>query len=1036
MLKIRQFLTTVIIVALSAAFCPDASAQVSDVKGTVSDSSGEPLIGASILVKGTTTGVITDMDGKYSISAPSNATLVFSYIGCKDSEEAIAGRAVINVTLADDTNLLEEVVVVGYDTQKKVNLTGAVSSLGSETLTNKPIVQASTALQGMMPGVTVTTRGGAPGDDAANIRIRGIGTFGESSAAPLVLIDGVEGDINSVDASQIDQISVLKDAASSAIYGSRAANGVILVTTKRGTSDRASVSYHGYFGWQTPTAIPDLVDATGYMTLSREATENDGGTSIYTDEYIANYIRNNYLDCDNYPITNWQEEVLQGNGFTHNHNITLNASSEKIKNVTSFGYLKQNGIIKNTDFTRYNLRNNMDIQLAKKLQFRLDLSGSYGLRNAIPSQSSVFMFMNARDPLMRSRWSDGSFAPFTGGSVNILPYLDGQGGNTKVHKIGLNAAASLVYKPFEWWTLEGKVAPRFVQNHTHAFVGLIDYHSDPYGTISSIHNEQYNSLTETENRYYYGNYTFTTSFQHKFNRGSYAKLLLGASNESMNQRQFQGYRQQFDYPEYEVLSAGMANETQKTEGHQYRWRLMSFFGRLNYNFKERYLFEANVRFDGSSRFADGKRWGIFPSFSAAWRVTEEPWMQNMKNTLTQLKIRASWGELGNQNIGSDYYPTIQSLTISNISANTTNGDILYPILATNTLANEDITWETSKMFDAGIDLALWNKLSLTADFYHKTTDGILLQLDIPSSIGLGAPFQNAGRVRNIGWELGIGYHDTKGDFNWSVDANLSDVHNTILDMKGTTGGSGAIRNQEGSSVNSIYGYKCLGIARTQEDADWVNDHQIQFGKKITAGDLVYEDIAGATDENGNEIPDGKVDEKDKQIIGSAIPRLTYGANLSFGWKGLQLSVQLQGVGKADAYISSYYTQPCTQGGTFRTEHLDRWTPQTPEGYFPRLSWSGTNNTQTSTFWMGDASYFRIKNVQISYSLPKKWMHKIKLHDITFFANGTNLLTLTPYYQGYDPENCFTNSGDGVTTGAVANNYPLVSTYTFGVDIKF
>lgn len=1002
------------------------------IRGTVSDSDNYPLPGAAVTIPGTTKGVTTDIDGKFSINAAEGQTLEVSFIGYRTKSFTVTKAEVYDITLEIDANILEDAVVVGYDVQKKVNLTGSVASLNSETLTNKPIVQASTALQGMMPGVTVTTRGGAPGDDGASIRIRGIGTFGNSSAAPLVLIDGVEGDINAVDASQIDQISVLKDAASSAIYGSRAANGVILVTTKRASKDRSSVSYRGYFGWQTPTALPDLVNAEEYMMLSREATENDGGTSLYTDDYIANYRMNNYLDPDNYPIVNWQEEVLQGNGFTHNHNLTLNASSDKVRSVTSFGYLSQNGIIKSTDYTRYNLRNNMDVEIAKKLHMRLDISGSYGLRNYIPSQSSIFMFMNARDPLMRAKWSDGHFAPFTGGSVNILPYLEGEGGHTKYTRINLNLAATLTYKPFDWWTIEGTVAPRYVQNHSHAFSGQVTYYADPYGTVSSTTNVEYNSLEESQNQYYYGNYTVTSSFQKKFGTDHFAKLLLGASNESMDNLYFYGYRQEFDYPEYEVLSAGIANETQQTKGTHDRWRLISYFGRINYNYKERYLLEGNVRFDGSSRFAKGHRWGIFPSVSAAWRVTEEPWMMNVKNTLTELKIRASYGQLGNQSIGSDYYPTIQSLVISNISAN----NIIHPILATNTLANEAITWETSTMYDLGVDAALWNKLTFTGDFYYKTTDGILLQLDIPSSIGLGAPYQNAGSVLNIGWEAGLGYHDTMGDWNWGVDLNLSDVYNTITDMKGTTGGSGVIRNQEGSSVNALYGYKCLGIATTQEDADWVNDNQMQFGSKITAGDLVYEDVAGAFDSDGNPIPDGKIDADDKQIIGSAVPRWTYGATLTGGWKGLNLSVQLQGVGKADTYISSYYTQPCTQGGTFRKEHLDRWTPSTPEARFPRMSWTNTNNTQTSTFWMGDASYFRIKNVQLSYNLPKRWVKAVGVRGVTLFANATNLLTISNYYQGYDPENCFTSSGDGVTTGAVANNYPLVKTYTFGVDIKF
>ena len=1013
----RASLTLIAFLSCSAAFAQTA------VKGRVVDADNAPLPFASVIVSGTSTGTMTDDNGYFSIPASKGQTLEISFIGFATSNVQVGASADLGViTLEADSKFLEEVVVVGYDTQKKVNLTGSVSSMSSDALENRPIIQASTALQGMMPGVTVTTRGGAPGDDAANIRIRGLGTFGTSSAAPLVLIDGIEGDMNTVDASQIDKISVLKDAASSAIYGSRAANGVILITTKRAGKERSSVSYRGYVGWQTPTDLPALVNAREYMILSREASENDGATSIYTDEYIENYMVNNYLDPDNYPITNWQKEVLQGNGLMHGHNLTINASSGNIRNVTTFGYLKQNGIIKNTDYSRYSLRNNMDVELNKKLSFRLDIAGNFGQRNYIPSQSAIFMFMNARDPLMLARWSDGNYAPFTGGSTNILPYLDGDGGFTKVNSLNLTGSASLTYKPFDWWTIEGKFSPRLVLRRTIAFQDIVTYYSDPYGTESTVHNVSYNELNETVNSYYYGNYQATTSFQKKFGSGHYAKLLLGTSYETMDNRNVSGHRQNFDYPQYPVLSAGRADETMSTDGTRYQWALLSYFGRVNYNYKERYLLEANIRFDGSSRFAKGHRWGIFPSVSAAWRISEENWMKNAKNILTEMKIRASYGQLGNQSIGSDYYPTIQALTISNISAN----GILYPILATNTLANQDITWETSTMYDIGIDAAFLNKISLTADAYYKTTDGILLKLTIPDSIGLGEPYQNAGVVRNIGWELGIGYHDVFGDWSWGIDANVSDVYNKIIDMKGTTGGSGVIRNQEGSSINSLYGLKCIGMARTQEDADWINENCPQYGAKTMPGDLVYEDY----DNNGI------IDDNDRQIIGSAIPRYTYGATLSAGWKGIGLSVQLQGVGKANTYVNSYYTQPCQQGGTFRKEHLDRWTPETPDGKFPRMSWANVNNTKTSSFWMADASYLRIKNVQLSYTLPSKILKKARISNVTFFANATNLLTFTNYYQGYDPENTFTNSGDGVTTGAVANNYPLVKSYTFGIDIKF
>ena len=1023
------------------------SRQESDglVRGKVMDPDGLPLPGASVFVEGTSTGTVTDNAGNFAIAAKEGNTLIISFLGFRDSRLRVGRQSNgYIVELETDAEFLDDVVVVGYGTQKKVNLTGAVGAISSEVLDNKPIVQASTALQGAIPGVTVTTNGGGPGADTGNIRIRGIGTFGESSAAPLVLIDGIEGSMNAVDASQIDKISVLKDAASSAIYGSRAANGVILITTKRADKGKSSVSYRGYVGWQTPTTTPDTVGPVDYMILNREATENDGNTSIYTDEYIANYLKNNYLDPDSFPIVNWREHVLNGNGLTHNHSLSLSATSGKMRSLTTFGYLDQNGIVKSADYKRYNFRNNMNVDINDYVSFRFDLSGSFGRRHYSPYQSSFFGFMNARDPLFLAEWSNGTYAPFTGGTVNPLPMMDqGLGGQVTADAYRLSGAAALTWKPLEWLTLEGTVAPRIALSYTSNFTDLVTYYSDAYGTVSPIKNREYNSLRESHSNTVYGNYLFTAKAHKKFADAHEVQLLAGASYEDMDNRTLEAYRRDFAYPEYHTINAGADNELKENAGARYQWALASFFGRLNYNFKERYLFEANIRFDGSSRFAKGHQWGIFPSASAAWRISEESWMKGMKKTVNELKLRASYGQLGNQNIGSDYYPTVQSLTISSISA----AGIIYPIVGLNSLANEEITWETSEMFDLGMDAALLGKFDITADWYYKNTYGILMQLDIPSSIGLSAPYQNAGTVRNVGWELGIGYHDSKGDWNWGVDANLSDVVNTITDMKGTADGS-LLRNEEGYAVRSIYALKCIGMARTQEEADVVNATCPQYGMETKPGDLIYEDVAGdfQVDENGefvldakgNKIPapDGKIDDQDRQIIGCTIPRWTYGAVFSLGWKGFSLSAQLQGVGKLNAYLDGYYTQPCVQGGTFRVEHLDRWTLETPDGKYPRLSYASELNKKNSSFWMADASYCRLKNVQLSYTLPRKALKRIGVSKLTLFANATNLFTLTNYWQGYDPENMFTTSGDGVQAGATATNYPLVSTYTFGVDIKF
>ena len=637
------------------------------VTGRVLDPEGEPLPGASVFIKGTNTGTVTDNSGNFTIPAREGDVLVASFLGFSDQEFTVGKKSQYTVNLQTDSEFLDDVVVVGYGTQKKVNLTGAVGAISSDVLDNKPITQASTALQGSIPGVTVTTNGGGPGADTGNIRIRGIGTFGGSSAAPLVLIDGIEGSINSVDATQIDKISVLKDAASSAIYGSRAANGVILITTKRAEKGKSSVSYRGYVGWQTPTTTPDTVGPIDYMILNREATENDGGTSIYTDEYISNYLKNNWLDPDNYPIVNWKQHALNGSGLMHQHNLSLSATSGKIRTLTSLGFLDQRGIVKSADFKRYNFRNNMNLEINDKVGMRFDLSGSYGLRHYHPNQSGFFNMMNARDPLFLAEWSNGTYAPFTGGTVNPLPMMDlGVGGQVTSETFRLAGALALSYKPWKWLTLEGTLAPRITQSETHTFHDLVTYYSDAYGTVSPIKNREYNSLRESISRTIYGNYLFTAKAHHNFARAHDVTLLAGASYEDMDNRTLGAYRRDFQYPQYHTINAGADNELKENSGAEYQWALASFFGRLNYNYKERYLFEANIRFDGSSRFAKGHRWGIFPSASAACRITEEPWMQGIRNNVNELKIRASYGQLGNQNLGDDYYPTIQRLTISTI----------------------------------------------------------------------------------------------------------------------------------------------------------------------------------------------------------------------------------------------------------------------------------------------------------------------------------------------------------------------------------
>jgi TonB-linked SusC/RagA family outer membrane protein len=508
------------------------------------------------------------------------------------------------------------------------------------------------------------------------------------------------------------------------------------------------------------------------------------------------------------------------------------------------------------------------------------------------------------------------------------------------------------------------------------------------------------------------------------------KGLLGVERSTYETNYLSAYREGFNFPDYDQINAGELLNMQNA-GYTYDWAIQSYFGRVNYAYHNKYLLEANLRIDGSSRFIQSHRWGYFPSVSGAWRVSQENFFKGISSVVDMFKIRASWGKLGNQNLAgsgaASYYPFSQNLATGSVSM---NGNI-YPIATLNTLANPDITWEKTTGIDFGFDATLFNSLNITADWYLKHTSDILMTLDISPTIGLNAPYQNAGKVRNMGWELSINYNHRWGDWAVSATANLSDVYNKITDMRGKTSTSGVLRNQEGSPIASLYALKSLGYIQTQEQADWVNANCPQFGTTVYPGDLRYEDVNG----------DGVITDSDKTIIGSTIPRYTFSFDASVSWKGLKLSAMLQGVGKVDGYLNYYYVMPNNQGGTFHSWDLDYWTPENTDAQTPRLS-SSVNNWKDSSFWKRSASYMRLKNIQIGYDLPRVWLKRLGVQSLYIYLNGENLFTATKFWKGYDPEvNYGGASGseyDMVSVGgaSAASNYPQVKNYTVGLNLKF
>jgi TonB-linked SusC/RagA family outer membrane protein len=1008
------------LIILSSGDRANPGQQSKAISGKVTDSNGIPLPGVSVVIKGTIQGTITGGDGNFSLTnVPEDETLVFSFVGMKTQEISVAGKNSINVTMQEKTIGLDEVVAVGYGVQKKVNLTGSVSSIGAQRLERRPILSTSATLQGIAPGVTVTTQSGSPGGDGGQIRIRGINSFGGSDCSPLILVDGIAiGSLDMVDANLIESISVLKDAASAAIYGSRAANGVILVTTKRASNDKFSVNYRGYIGKQEATDIPKVTDGETFMNVFNVANMNDNGYNLYSDAEIAEFKEKYEADPSNY---DWQNAILSGSGFTHNHFISLMANSDKIHVMPSFSYSSQDGIIDNTGFKRYVFRNNMDIKPNDKLSIKVDLSFSNSDRLQIANESDVWNYlgrMPTNIPIRRNGlWSEGWV------KINPVALIE-DGGNKKTNNLEFLGNLSVNLKPVDWLSLTGVIAPRYRTRNVHTFSKSVMTYNDDSSEAGAAYT--YTDLTETAYRYFFGNYQFFANAAKDWKDHSF-KFMVGTSRETYDEKYLMGYRRNYTYDTYEVLTAGADDETKDNNGTNAQWVLVSGFGRFNYGYRDRYLFEANLRYDGSSRFSSDNRWATFPSFSGAWRISEEPFMGKTKDFIDQMKIRASWGKLGNQNIGSTYYPYISQLAVGSISM----GNQIYQLVTLNDMANPDLRWEETQMTGVGIDLNLFNHFTFTGDWYRKNTDGILLTLYTSQLTGLNAPYQNAAKVRNTGWDFGATYDNQWGDFKLGVELNFSDVKNVIADMRGQTSGT-LLRQQEGYSINSIYGYISDGLYQSQDEID---AGPTQFGT-LQPGDIKYKDIAGAFDENNNPIADGKITDEDKNIIGSTVPRYTYGMNLNLAWKGIKLNAFFQGVGKVDGYLSSHYVIPCANSSAIKTWQLDYWTKENTDAAFPRPSITSTNNTQNSDYWIKSAAYMRLKNLQLGYELPKNLIKNFGISNLYIYVNAQNLLTITDFWNGYDPEiNYDAGATDGVSLGSGAY-YPQVKVYSFGVDLKF
>lgn len=755
------------------------------IKGVVGDGNNEPLIGATVKVKGTNIVTVTDMDGNFELEVPSGAELVVSYIGFNDQTVKISGsKSKYDVELQENTNSLDELVVIGYGTVKKKDLTGAVAAVKGDELVNKRTTMLSNALQGSLSGVTVSRNSSAPGSGASSIRVRGITTIGESS--PLVIVDGVESTLDYVNANDVESISVLKDAAAASIYGSKAAAGVILVTTKRGNdTGKIDLKYNAEFGWEIRTRQPSMVGVTRYLEMNNELQYNDnpsgGFFQVYTADQTKNWVKYNQTDPNNYPITDWQGLILNSSAPRMTHSLTVSGGNKAVKSVATLTYDEVDGLYAGRGFQRYMFRANNDFNINKKLSASLDVSIRHAKsRNQIYDPFSTMRLMPAIYPAM---WSDGRIASGKSGSN---PYgLLKNGGSTVSHSTQLSGKGSLTYKPLTGLSLSAIISP-FINYQKSKQFKLACWYTLPddpdviggYLDAGSLYAT--NKLTEGRNDNWHVTSQLLANYMRTFGKHDIT-VMAGFENYYMKSENLSAARDQYELTNYPFLNIG-SEDFQTNSGTGAEYTSNSFFGRLLYSYANRYLFQANVRRDGSSRFAKNYRWGTFPSFSAGWVMSEEPFMQKANLPwLSYLKLRASWGKLGNERIGSNYFPYIALMNFGSTLFYMADGSVVSGSTARPAvLAVEDITWETTTSTDLGFDANfLNNRLHINFDYYWKKTTDMLLAIQIPYTMGYNSPNTNAGKMSTHGYDIDVSWQDHIGDFKYSVGLNFSDYLSKI-----------------------------------------------------------------------------------------------------------------------------------------------------------------------------------------------------------------------------------------------------------------
>lgn len=1011
------------------------------VKGIVSDLLG-PIAGANVSIKGTTIGTITDMDGNFSLEVPADATLQVSYIGFNTTYINVAGKANLDIKLTEDTQKLDEVIVIGYGTQKKMNLTGSVSTISSDDITTIPVSNISNAMAGRMPGIFSYNKSGAPGSSSP-ITIRGTNT--PNNTNPTYVIDGVvreKDDFDALDPNEIENISVLKDAASAAVYGSRASNGVIVVSTKRGKDQKPQFRYSALFGTEKPTRTPDIMNAYNRTQYLNNQFRYDGVPE--TDSRYYSPDEQEYFKTHS---TNWFDEAWR-TPFTTQHNLSVNGGSERIRYYMSAGYYSQTGSFDNLDFTRYNFRSNVDANITDNFKIGLDVDGNIKKRNAPywPHDADNDYMQDMYRALLNFPTTEPSYVNGKPNATiynwNILEMIKSGGSrknnyNTMNAKLtakwdipyikGLSASGLFNYRRYyETVKLAGKEYTLYRHKTSGQNNHIIADDAEVVGTRMRTERGNFVRRDFKENSSYTLN--LQLNYANTFGKHDIGAMFLYEQYEEWGNN-FWGERRQLLTPSIEEMFMGSADSKWKdADGKSSEIGRLGYVGRINYGFDNRYLLEANFRYDSSVKWVPGKRWGFFPSVSAGWRITEENFFKQFEKLsfISNMKLRASYGTLGNDGGDKvDYYQYLNKFTTMKdnpsgaVFGSATTGILpgVYP--------SYGITWETTTTADLGFDLGLWNGLlSLEFDYFHKRTSDILMDRIriIPETFGATLPKENYAELVNQGCEFLVRHDNSIGNFKYFVSGNFSFARNHYTKID-EAANAYEWERKTGRPINFITGYIADGIARTDEDLKGLPLYNGNFS--WSKGDLILKDLHGAGGIGG---PDGKVDANDQAVLSlySKEPEILYGITLGGEWKGIDLNMFFQGVGHRSIMFEN-------RGDTWTEQSVldiwsDAYSPDNLDGKYPRVGGTGSKsaNGQASSFWLLNGNYFRCKNIEIGYTFPKQWMNQLGVNHLRVYASGTNLFVFDKIGI-YDPE----NSGP-----RGAYQYPLMKSFNLGLSLTF